>query len=80
MTVRFIIKDKNATLNATLQNVACLKCFEKLEVMNYRPKVSEIYDFGKPDKKSMVRPTDPLLKACLGLKRNIFPTLALGSS
>ena len=45
-----LLKIKNATLNAAhfltaTQKVACLKCFEKLEVMNYRSKVSEIDDF-----------------------------------
>ena len=61
--VRFITtKIKNATLNAAhlgrSQKVTCLKCFEKLKVMNYRPKVME-----SPTKNPWSdRPT---LKACL---------------
>ena len=37
--------------------VVVLNALKKLKVMNYQSKVLEINDF---DKKSMVRPTDPL--------------------
>ena len=70
----YYYKDKNATLNVAhlgqRSKVACLKCFEKLKVMNYRSKVLE-----SPTKNPWSdRPT---LKACLGHKHNIFPMPAI---
>ena len=62
---------KCCSFRATVKkSPACFKWFERLKVMNCQSKVSEINDFGKPDKKSIVRHT---LKACLGRERNIFP-------
>ena len=66
--VKFITvlrKIENATLNTAhlgrrSKSRLPFKCFEKLKVMKYRSKVLKVIDFEKPDKKSMVRPKDPL--------------------
>ena len=50
--------------------VACLKCFEKLKVMNYRPKVLESLTKNPWSDR-------PTLKPCLGREHNIFPMPAI---